>query len=135
MNAVLLTGRLTRDPEIRETAKGKVATFSIAIRRSNKTNNNVSSCDFPRIVCFNKGADFAEKWFKQGTKVEVQGSIHTGSYVKNGTKVYTVDIWAYSVEFAESRNSVQEAFAGEAGNLSASDFVPTAEDWTDTPFE
>lgn len=136
MNAVMLTGRLTRDPEIKTTPKGEMATFAIAIQRG-KGGNGASNCDFPHIVCFSNTVEFVKKWLKKGMKVEVQGTLHTGSYVsKTGQKVFTTDVWANFITFAESRNAVQDAYMGEDGELSRSDFVPVLEDeeWENSPF-
>lgn len=105
MNSVNLTGRLTRDPEIRYTDAGlSIARFSIAVdRRFYK--DGEQSADFINIVSFGKTAEFIEKWFKKGTKIEVSGRIQTGSYTNNGgVKVYTTDVVAEQVGFAESKN-------------------------------
>ena len=61
--------------------------------------------DFINIVVFGKGAEFAEKYLKKGTKVVVTGRIQTGSYTnKDGQKVYTTDVIAEDQEFAESKS-------------------------------
>ena len=53
---------------------------------------------------FGKGAEFADKWLDQGTKIVLEGRIQTGSYTKtDGTKVYTTEIVAESMEFAERK--------------------------------
>lgn len=106
MNSVNLTGRLTRDPEVRYTDNGlSIARVSIAVDRRFKKDGE-QSADFPNIVAFGKTAEFIEKWFKKGTKIEVSGRIQTGSYTKeDGTKVYTTDVVAEQVGFAESKTS------------------------------
>lgn len=106
MNSVNLTGRLTRDPEVRYTDNGlSIARVSIAVDRRFKKDGE-QSADFPNIVAFGKTAEFIEKWFKKGTKIEVSGRIQTGSYTKeDGTKVYTTDVVAEQVGFSESKAS------------------------------
>lgn len=106
MNSVNLTGRLTRDPEIRYTDAGlSIARFSIAVDRKFHKDGE-QSADFINIVSFGKTAEFIENWFKKGTKIEVSGRIQTGSYTNNdGAKVYTTDVVAEQVGFAESKNS------------------------------
>lgn len=60
--------------------------------------------DFIGCVAFGKGAEFADKWLDQGTKIVLEGRIQTGSYTKtDGTKVYTTEIAAESMEFAERK--------------------------------
>lgn len=64
------------------------------------------TADFPNCVCFGKQAEFAEKYLHQGTKVDVQGRLQTGSYTnKDGVKVYTTDVVLDDIEFAESKTA------------------------------
>ena len=97
MNAVMLIGRLTRDPETRYTSDTQMAItrFSIAVDRIGKD----KGADFPNIVVFGKQAENCEKYLKKGRQVAIQGRIQTGSYEKNGSKVYTTDVIADRVEF------------------------------------
>ena len=125
MNKVILVGRLTRDPEVRY-SQGEnstaVARYSLAVdRRFSKNDEN--STDFINIVVFGKGAEFAEKYLKKGTKVLVTGRIQTGSYTnKEGQKVYTTDVVAEDQEFAESKNAASaNGSAGNGGNAGGSD--------------
>lgn len=106
MNSVNLTGRLTRDPEIRYTDGGtSIARFSIAVDRK-FTQENGPKADFPNCIAFGKTAEFIEKWFSKGMKIEVTGRIQTGSYKnQDGNTVYTTDVVAEQVGFAESKAS------------------------------
>lgn len=55
---------------------------------------------------FGKGAEFAEKYLRKGTKIAIEGRIQTGSYTNNdGAKVYTTDVIVEQQEFAESKGS------------------------------
>jgi single-strand DNA-binding protein len=105
MNKVILMGRLTRDPDMRGEGTGLVARYSLAVDRR-FSRNEENNTDFINIVVFAKGAEFAEKYLKKGTKVVVTGRIQTGSYTnKDGQKVYTTDVVAEDQEFAESKNA------------------------------
>ena len=109
MNKVILMGRLTRDPEVRysqgESAMA-IARFSIAVDRRRQNNADGQTADFINIVAFGRLGEFAEKYLHKGTKVALSGRIQTGSYTnKDGVKVYTTDIIAEDIEFAESKNS------------------------------
>ena len=109
MNKVILMGRLTRDPEVRysqgENAMA-IARFSIAVDRRRQNNADGATADFINIVAFGRLGEFAEKYLHKGTKVALSGRIQTGSYTnKDGVKVYTTDIIAEDIEFAESKNS------------------------------
>ena len=105
-NKVFLMGRLTKDPDMRGEGTNLVARYSLAVDRRFKDNDGNYQTDFINIVVFGKGAEFAEKYFKKGTKVVVTGRIQTGSYTnKDGQKVYTTDVIAEDQEFAESKTS------------------------------
>ena len=109
MNKVILMGRLTRDPEVRYTqgeTPSAIARYSLAVDRRIRSNNNENNTDFINIVAFGKAGEFAEKYFRKGTKVLITGRIQTGSYTnKEGVKVYTTDVVAEDQEFAESKNN------------------------------
>ena len=120
MNKVILMGRLTKDPDVRysqgETASC-VARYTLAVDRrfARRDSQDAQTADFIQIVAFGKSGEFAEKYFRKGTKVIVTGRIQTGSYTnKDGVKVYTTDVVAEDQEFAESKN----ASAGNSGNFS-----------------
>ncbi len=122
MNKVILMGRLTKDPDVRysqgETASC-VARYTLAVDRrfARRDSQDAQTADFIQIVAFGKSGEFAEKYFRKGTKVIVTGRIQTGSYTnKDGVKVYTTDVVAEDQEFAESKNSS----AGNGGNFGGS---------------
>lgn len=102
MNKVILMGRLTRDPEVRYSGETAIARFGIAVDRKYKKDGG-QEADFPSIVAFGKTAEFIEKYFFKGMKIAVEGRLQTGSYEKDGVKVYTTDVIAEAVEFAESK--------------------------------
>lgn len=109
MNKVILMGRLTRDPEVRY-SQGQnstaIARYTLAVDRKFKDANGNTGADFISCVAFGKAGEFAEKYFKKGTKIAIEGRLQSGSYTdKNGNKVYTTDVVIESQEFAESKNS------------------------------
>ena len=100
MNIVALIGNLTRDPEVRYTNDHMaIASFSIAINRPPKKDGSEGGADFPRVTVFGKQAENCERFLRHGNKVGIIGKIQTGSYEKDGQKVYTTDIVADRVEF------------------------------------
>lgn len=102
MNNVILVGRTTKAPDVRVTNNGlTVARFSVAIDRGKDKDGNDKGADFPNVVVFGRQAENCEKYLKKGLKVAVQGHIQTGSYEKDGKKVYTTDVVADRVEFLE----------------------------------
>ena len=130
MNKVILIGRFTRDPEIRYTQSGACsATFSIAVDRKYKQEGQPDA-DFPRVVAWGKTAEFIEKYFRQGMKIVIEGRIQTGKYTsKEGQTVYTTDVVAESVEFAESKSSGSSSGGKQSSNK------PKVDDdgWMDIP--
>ncbi|MBB5264620.1 single-strand DNA-binding protein [Catenibacillus scindens] len=121
MNKVILMGRLTRDPEIRYSQGEKataVARYTLAVDRSYRRDGE-NNADFIGCVAFGRTAEFAEKYFRQGTKIAIVGRIQTGSYVnKDGVKVYTTDVVVDEQEFAESKAASQNN-AGYGGGYQA----------------
>ena len=109
MNKVILMGRLTRDAEIRY-AQGDnslaIARFSLAVDRRFRRDNDEQTADFINCVAFGRTAEFLERFGRKGTKFVLEGRIQTGSYTnKDGQRVYTTDVVAENVEFAESKNN------------------------------
>ena len=107
LNKVILMGRFTRDAELRSTPQGiSTCSFSLAVDRNFVKPGEERKADFINCVSFGRTAEFAEKYYHKGTKVLVTGRIQTGSYTnKDGQRVYTTDIIADDIEFAESKNS------------------------------
>lgn len=106
MNKVILMGRLTRDPDVRYSNGGAtVARFSLAVDKKFKREDEEQTADFINCVAFGKTAEFIERYFFKGTKMVLEGRIQTGSYEKEGQRVYTTDIVVEQVEFAESKAS------------------------------
>ncbi|MFI3177694.1 MAG: single-stranded DNA-binding protein [Eubacteriales bacterium] len=125
MNKVILVGRLVRDPEVRysqgENATA-VARYTLAVDRRFNRNNEENTADFIGCVVFGKSAEFAEKYFRKGTKLVISGRIQTGSYTnKDGQKVYTTDVVVEEQEFAESKSSASNhgGYTGEANTNSS----------------
>lgn len=109
MNKVILMGRLTREPEVRYSSgesQTAVARYTLAVDRRFKRQDDEQTADFINCVVFGRGAEFAEKYLRQGIKVVVEGRIQTGSYTnREGQKIYTTDVVVESQEFAESKGA------------------------------
>ena len=118
MNHSILMGRLTRDPEIRYSQGERsmaIARYTLAVDRRGRRdmNGEGQQADFIPCVAFDRAAEFAEKYFHQGMRVLVSGRIQTGSYTnRDGVKIYTTEVVAEQVGFAESRASSQSQGSG-----------------------
>lgn len=134
MNKVLLCGRLTRDPEIRYSQGERqmaIARYTLAVDRRGSRRNGPDSgdqtADFIQCVAFDRAAEFAEKYLRQGTKLLVTGRIQTGSYTnRDGQRVYTTDVIVEEQEFAESRNASQNSGSTFSGSFQQSESAPSA---------
>ena len=118
MNKVILMGRLTRDPDVRY-SNGEQATavarFTLAVDRRVARRDGEQTADFIGCVAFGRTAEFVEKYFRQGMRMVISGRIQTGSYTnRDGQKVYTTDVVAEEVEFAESK-ATSDALCNNSG--------------------
>ena len=102
INRVVLLGNMTRDPELRRTGTGKAVTnFTLALNRYNS-----DDADFVDCVCWERIAENTAQYCYKGSKVAVEGSIQTGSYVdKDGHNRKTVNVLCNRVEFINTNNS------------------------------
>ena len=107
LNRVCLMGRLTRDPELRQTQNGvSVTTFTLAVDRNYQADKNNRQADFINIVAWRHTAEFAEKYFTKGQLAAVEGSIQTRSYQdKDGNSRTAFEVVADQVYFAEKKNT------------------------------
>lgn len=102
LNVVVLTGRLTADPELKTTQSGvSVCSFCIAVERRYKSGEDRVS-DFINIVSWRSSAEFVSKYFKKGQMIAVEGSIQTRKYQdKDGNNRTAFEVLANNVQFAD----------------------------------
>jgi len=101
MNKVILMGRIGQDPEIIKSGENKIAKFSLATNENYKDKNGqkVEQTEWHSLVVFGKQAEIAEKWFKKGNQLLIDGKIKTDSWEKDGEKKYKTNIILQSFEF------------------------------------
>ena len=108
MNQVNISGRLTKDIDLRYTSGSQmaVARFTVAVNRA----KNNGEADFIRVVVFGNQAENAERYIGKGCRVIVEGRLQTGSYENNkGETIYTTDVVANRVEFIDFRDDDETA--------------------------
>ena len=107
MNKVILIGRLTKDPEVRNTSNQTAfCNFSIAVDRRFKDNNGQRQADFINCVAWRQTASFIGSYFRKGSKIAIVGSLQTRTYDDNqGQKRYVTEVVVEEAEFADSANS------------------------------
>jgi len=106
LNNIVITGRLTKDIELRKTQRGRsVTSFSVAVRRSYRDANGEYLTDFFDCVAWEKQAEFLRQYFSKGDYIGITGSLETRSYEKDGQKRTAFEIKVASVDFVSSKES------------------------------
>lgn len=107
MNKVILIGNLTRDPETHTTQSGATyCAFTLAVNRR-KHADGTQEADFIPVTVWGKLADAVAQYCHKGAKVGILGRLKSGSYEKEGRRVYTLDVIAWQVEFLSSSQAAQ----------------------------
>ena len=110
LNKVVLCGRLTADPELKQTQSGiAVVTFTLAVNRRFQSRNadgaNAQQADFISLVAWRQTAEFISKYFKKGSALCVTGSIQTRSWQdQQGQRRYATEVVVDEAMFVDSRN-------------------------------
>lgn len=109
MNNVVLSGRLTKDPEIRYTAgenQTAIARYTLAVNKRTSKENSEDNAYFIPCVAWGKRALIAEKYLKKGMKIVIHGHLSTGSYTnKDGLRIFTMEVVVNQQEFNVFSNS------------------------------
>lgn len=110
MNKVILLGRLTADPELRQTQSGIASCrFTVACNRKYKNESTDEyDADFITCIAWRQTAEFISRYFSKGKMIALEGTLRTGSYQdRNHSDVthYTTDVYVDNVEFAGDKGS------------------------------
>ena len=107
LNRIVLTGRLTRDPEFKRTASDVgIATFTLAVDDTQKNANGEKTTSFIGVVVWDKQADSVAKFLRKGSLVGVDGRIRQRTFEKkDGSKASVIEVIANQVEFLEPKGS------------------------------
>jgi single-strand DNA-binding protein len=146
VNKVILVGRLTRDPEVKNTTTGKaVATFTLAVDRRFKNKDGQKEADFVPIVVWGRQAEIVGQYLSKGSQIGVSGRLQVRSYdAQDGQRRYVTEVVADEVTFLstsnrkESSGGYQQAPAPRSDNNTSAmgldeDFHLMADD-DDVPF-
>lgn len=134
LNVVVLTGRLTKDPELKTTPSGVyVLGFSIAVERRYRSGED-RQADFINIVAWRKTAEFISKYFKKGQMIAVEGSLQSRKYQdKDGNNRTVVEVVANNAQFADYKRN-DDISSTEAITANGTDFIEIEADQEDLPF-
>ena len=119
MNKVILVGRLTADPELRQTQTGiSSCRFTVAVDRKYKdAQTGERQADFISCTAWRQTAEFLSRYFNKGKMILVEGNLRTGSYTdKNHSDVthYTTDVFVDNVEFCGDKGNSPAPSADQA---------------------
>jgi len=110
LNKVILAGRLTSTPELKQTTTGvSVLSFTLAVNRrfasKNEQGENQTQADFITVVAWRNTADFIARYFKKGSAICITGSIQTRSWQdQQGQRRYATEVVADEAMFVDSRS-------------------------------
>lgn len=127
INRVVLVGRLTRDPELRNTNSGNaVCSFTIAVDNRQKNPDGTKSTSFIPCTAWAQQADFASKYIRKGSLVGVEGRLNQRSYQKqDGTKASVLEVICDNVQILEPKSANDAAANGDTVKF---DDTPVAQD-------
>ncbi|MEE6656972.1 single-stranded DNA-binding protein [Pediococcus acidilactici] len=105
INRTILIGRLTKDVELRHTAKGDaVASFTVAVNRQFTNSQGEREADFINCVMWRKAAENFAKYTHRGSLVGIEGRIQTRSYEnQQGQRVYVTEVVADNFSLLDSK--------------------------------
>lgn len=104
MNLFMGIGRITKTPELRYTTSNMaVVKFTLAINRDTKNKKGEYETDFISCVAYNKTSELISKYLDKGSLIAVEGKIQTGSYEKDGKKIYTTDVLVERIQFIDTK--------------------------------
>ena len=115
MNQIVIMGRLTRDPELRQTPNGvSVASFSLAVDRGySPKDGGERQTDFIDVVAWRNTAEFVSKYFTKGQMAAVTGRLQIRDWTdKENNKRRSAEVVAENVYFTESKKSREAALGG-----------------------
>ena len=115
MNKACITGRLTKDIDLRYTQNNvAVVQFNLAVTRRYKNNNGDYESDFINCVAYRQVAELLNKYTKKGDLIGVEGKIQTRNYEnKDGKKVYITEVIVENIDFLSTNKIEKDPMAGE----------------------
>ena len=128
LNRVILMGRLTADPELKQTPNGiSVTSFSLAVDRNFTSRGAERQTDFINCVAWRLTAEFISRYFAKGRMMAVEGSLQVRNYVdKNENKRQAVEVVVDQAYFADSKNAAPSSSPAPSYQSAAPAYAPAA---------
>lgn len=137
LNKIILMGRLTADPELRQTNSGKnYCQITVAIDRDYTPQGQEKQADFISVVAWEKTAEFISKYFSKGRMIAVEGSLRTSTYNDKkypDVKHYVTEVYADKAYFAGDKPQGSASLTTPMGLDALEDFEEIIDE-TQLPF-
>ena len=115
MNKVMIMGRICKDLEVKIVGNQmSFLSFTVAVNQKFAKQGEEKKTDFLNCKAFSKTAENIAKFFRKGSLIIVSGRIQTGSYEKDGQKIYTTDIMVDEFEFTGEKKDETHKVIGSA---------------------
>lgn len=123
INRVIISGNLTRDPELRSTAGGMpVLGFGVAVNDRRKNQQTGEWEDYPNFIdctMFGARAEALSRYLSKGTKVSIEGKLRWSQWEREGQKRSKIEVIVDELEFMSSRGDSSSYGGGMGGGYSA----------------
>ena len=120
INKVVISGNLTRDPELRQTANGfPVLGFGVAVNERRKNPQTGEWADYPNFIdctMFGARAESVSRFLSKGSKVAIEGKLRWSQWERDGQKRSKIEVVVDEIEFMSSRN--------DGGSMGAPSYAP-----------
>lgn len=134
-NKVILLGRLTAQPELKQTQSGTAVTsFTIAVDRRYSKEGQEKQADFITVVAWKRTAEFICKYFGKGSAILVCGELQTRSWEQDGQKRYATEVVASEVSFCEAKKSSEGNNSPQQQNAVQSEFGASTQGYGYNPY-
>ncbi len=136
MNKFQFLGRLTKEPEVRQTSNNtQVTAMTVAVNRKFVAQGAERQSDFFNLTAFGKTAEFAAKYFRKGSQVLVEGRIQNRTWEdQTGTKRYATDYIVEDMYFADSKRDSNSQGGGQEMPAAETEGFITVDDTDELPF-
>ena len=145
MNKVILIGRITKDPELRQTPSGvPVVQFTLAVNRNYQNKSGERQADFITCVVWRNQAENLAKYIRKGGLLAVEGNIQTNSYDDpSGVRRYTTNVVCDQITFLEAKKNGNNDFnfnqlpeePSYSGSYNQNNYNNQASKQSNNPFE
>jgi single-strand DNA-binding protein len=121
LNKILLHGRLTADPEVKQVGTDKLSLCNFTLAVDRPYSKGETKADFIQCQAWRQTADFIGKYFSKGKLIVVEGSLQNNNYEKDGVKHYTYVVGVQNVSFGGSKSENSQSSPAPSNNQATLD--------------